>query len=282
MQKSKKVQIAKCCRGDFNRPYYEEMTKNQNGITLIALIITIIVMMILVGVTVNVALNGGLFNTASDAKVDTQKEADKEELQSAIVAAFNAVEGTVDGTKLKSNLPEWTVEGEGPYICTSEKNNIFTVAINGNVENGDTTGQKVAITPTKETYTVGEEVTIGDEHFYVIADDTEKVTLLAKYNLNTVGTAQSNATTFSETACEFSSTNYWSTIEGITYPYDLNDTPTSADTDAIEKARTYGTNIGGKGRLLTREETETLTTNHGGIIYGTNERLLDILVGDNP
>ncbi len=41
--------------------------KKQNGITLIALIITIIVMLILVGVTVNVALNGGLFDTAKQA-----------------------------------------------------------------------------------------------------------------------------------------------------------------------------------------------------------------------
>ena len=41
--------------------------KKQNGITLIALIITIIVMLILVGVTVNVALNGGLFDAARQA-----------------------------------------------------------------------------------------------------------------------------------------------------------------------------------------------------------------------
>ena len=41
--------------------------KKQNGITLIALIITIIVMLILVGVTVNVALNGGLFDAAKQA-----------------------------------------------------------------------------------------------------------------------------------------------------------------------------------------------------------------------
>ena len=39
----------------------KKMLKKQNGITLIALIITVIVMLILVGVTVNVALNGGLF-----------------------------------------------------------------------------------------------------------------------------------------------------------------------------------------------------------------------------
>ena len=45
----------------------------QNGITLIALIITIIVMLILVGVTINVALNGNLFGKAETAKTETQK-----------------------------------------------------------------------------------------------------------------------------------------------------------------------------------------------------------------
>ena len=49
--------------------------KKQNGITLIALIITIIVMLILVGVTINVALNGGLFDTADDATTKTEKHA---------------------------------------------------------------------------------------------------------------------------------------------------------------------------------------------------------------
>lgn len=46
--------------------------KRNNGITLIALIITIIVMMILVGVTVNVALNGGLFDTTKRAAIQQE------------------------------------------------------------------------------------------------------------------------------------------------------------------------------------------------------------------
>ena len=45
--------------------------KNNNGITLIALIITIIVMLILVAVTVNVAIQGGLIEKAQIAKTKT-------------------------------------------------------------------------------------------------------------------------------------------------------------------------------------------------------------------
>ena len=54
--------------------------KNENGITLIALIITIIVMLILVGVTINVALNGGLFDKAKNVAIQTELEQIKEQL----------------------------------------------------------------------------------------------------------------------------------------------------------------------------------------------------------
>ena len=56
--------------------------KKQNGITLIALIITIIVMLILVGVTINVALNGGLFKKAETATKQTEEQAILEEMLS--------------------------------------------------------------------------------------------------------------------------------------------------------------------------------------------------------
>ena len=54
----------------------------QNGITLIALIITIIVMLILVAVTISMAINGGLFEKAGKATKDT-KDAMNEEQASA-------------------------------------------------------------------------------------------------------------------------------------------------------------------------------------------------------
>ena len=73
--------------------------KKQNGITLIALIITIIVMLILVGVTINVALNGGLFKTTQLAADGTKKEAEKEQLLAAILAAVGT-DGEVDFAKV--------------------------------------------------------------------------------------------------------------------------------------------------------------------------------------
>ena len=49
--------------------------KKDNGITLIALVITIIVMLILVVVTIRIATDGKLFDYASEAAKKTQKEA---------------------------------------------------------------------------------------------------------------------------------------------------------------------------------------------------------------
>ena len=86
--------------------------KKQNGITLIALIITIIVMLILVGVTVSVALNGGLFTTAKEAAKGTETERNKE-------IALSGEEVEIDGIVYASmedylnnnpKLPDdWTV-----------------------------------------------------------------------------------------------------------------------------------------------------------------------------
>ncbi len=52
---------------------------SQNGITLIALIITIIIMLILVTVTITVALKGELFSTAKQAKTETGNKINEEQ-----------------------------------------------------------------------------------------------------------------------------------------------------------------------------------------------------------
>lgn len=53
--------------------------KENNGITLIALVITIIVMLILVAVTITVAVNGGLFDYAGKAAKDTNTKIAEEQ-----------------------------------------------------------------------------------------------------------------------------------------------------------------------------------------------------------
>ena len=44
------------------------MLKSQNGITLVALVVTIVVLIILATISISVAVNGGLIGKAEDAK----------------------------------------------------------------------------------------------------------------------------------------------------------------------------------------------------------------------
>jgi hypothetical protein len=96
----------------------------ENGITLIALLITIIIMLILAGVTINITLNGGLFGQAQNAVTETEIAQIKEQIQVDIMnskmkigkyrnlsseelAAILSKYGTVtyDGTKIKGLKP---------------------------------------------------------------------------------------------------------------------------------------------------------------------------------
>ena len=52
--------------------------KRQNGITLVALVITIIILLILAGISIGALTNQGLFTRAQDAKNETEKATQNE------------------------------------------------------------------------------------------------------------------------------------------------------------------------------------------------------------
>ena len=109
------------------------------------------------------------------------------------------------------------------------------------------------------TKSVGDEVTVGGEQFYVLEWDNncDTVNLISKYNLNKAGTAQQNAACRT-TACAFSSTNYWSS-SFTSSPFNLNDFIGYKATDAIGKAKSYGRSKGAvSSRLLSYEEANAL------------------------
>ena len=112
--------------------------------------------------------------------------------------------------------------------------------------------------PAKE---IGDTVTVGGEQFYVLEWDnnSDTVDLISKYNLNTAGTAQQNAT-IKTTGCAFSSTNYWSS-SFTSSPFNLNDFIGFTETDALGKAKSYGRSKGAvSSRLLSYEEANALKT----------------------
>lgn len=136
-------------------PHFEELTKKQKGITLIALIITIIVMLILVGVSVTVALNGGLFTTAKEAAKGTETERNKE-------IALSGEEVEIDGIVYASmedylnnnpKLPDdWTVATDEERVAawpTETVKNENVTAIKEQTTN--------KIIPLPKGYTVSEE-----------------------------------------------------------------------------------------------------------------------------
>ena len=109
------------------------------------------------------------------------------------------------------------------------------------------------------TKSIGDEVTVGGEQFYVLEWDNncDTVNLISKYNLNKAGTKQLNAAD-SETACAFSSTNYWSS-SFTSSPFNLNDFIGYKATDAIGKVKSYGRSKGAvSSRLLSYEEANAL------------------------
>ena len=128
--------------------------------------------------------------------------------------------------------------------------------------------------------TVGSEICIKDECFYVISSDDTSVTMLAKYNLYVGGEYNTSWTAYGDEASgkqdstmlglvsgqnirkgttPFASTKYWSsTVSSYpAYVYDSN----SILYDYIENYKTYLSTLGvtpSEARLITKEELETL------------------------
>ena len=89
----------------------KKITKN-NGITLIALVITIIVLLILAGVTLRIALNGGIINKSQTA-VDKYTEESAREKLSLALAEYQMGLITGEAGEGKKELLTYIVEING-------------------------------------------------------------------------------------------------------------------------------------------------------------------------
>ena len=240
----------------------KQKLKNERGITLVALVITIIVLLILAGVTLSMVMGeSGIFGKANSAKEKTQLSNAEETIRLAVLEnQVKSVSGDVALTndQLKEEIEKKLTE-QG-YTVSGSKVTYYedkTIDIEDYLEKESTS--KItwtwADTDNSGTKNVGDIVTdsIG-EKFYIMSTEGDKYALLAEKNIDTTTMAQSD----SANTIAFSSTNYWSSIEGITYPYNLNNTATSANTDAIAIAKVYGTAQGGEGRLMTIDEVVAL------------------------
>ena len=149
--------------------------KKQNGITLVALVITIIVLLILAMVSIRIVMDGGLTQKAKDATAQHTIGAEKEAITTGYAAyqinlAKNTKETTprIVGAETIPKGEDWSVtftktnneyelKKDGTITLTKQGNGSTTV---GWTDNGDDTFTKGDVTlkvGDKVTYNTGEE-----------------------------------------------------------------------------------------------------------------------------
>ena len=243
------------------------MKRTQNGITLVALVITIIILLILAGISISALTGSGLFGKAKESKQKTVEKTAEEQVKLAIMGSYGQ-DGKVNLGELKENL------NKIPGITEITEETISfpkTVTIDGQEVKIEKKGETITAeaktgTTTYKAYVVGDEVKLksdSTEHFYVIkasGENEEKVTLLAAKNIVTSSLTQGDSagTVAFCTDPDETGEGYWTSISGITYPYDLNKVESERAT-AINYAKAYGTKYGAEGRLMTVGEVKYIT-----------------------
>ena len=117
--------------------------KQENGITILALVITIIVLLILAGITIS-AITGdnGIIRNAGQAKEETEIANEKEIVEKATVQAMgNNKYGNIEESELQSELDKETDEGKTKAtdigdvikVLFTESNRNYAVDQDGNV-----------------------------------------------------------------------------------------------------------------------------------------------------
>ena len=200
--------------------------KQKKGITLIALVITIIVLLILAGISISM-LSGdnSILQKATTAKESTDSSQIQERINLAYHSSLVDGQGKVTEPSLEDELKKEfnkTTLDEG-WLDKSSVEGKWKITINDvslDVPTGIEQPPEPVTIPTG-IYNEGQEIEIGGEKFFVIADDGNSIRVLAKYCLNKIGTEQLNGNSVSETERKPVKTNYWNNISGITYPYDL-------------------------------------------------------------
>jgi len=131
----------------------------------------------------------------------------------------------------------------------------------------------------KREYTIGQEIILEEEEFYVIGEDSKKVILLAKYNLKEDGTQD---TTGANNPCAMSKLDNLQLRE----EENLNDNKKLQEdkNSAIYKAIKYGEKFeteGVIGRLMTLKEIEELGADRNSTTGNWNTNGNDFITSTN-
>ena len=253
----------------------EEIKANNDkkGISLIVLVITIVVIIILaVAVILSIANNNPIEN-AKEARFKNDVKTMQEELELLKATNYAKNNGTsyeeIKITDLKSatNYTDDFLVKDGKLKY-----------IEGKLTDEEKTWVSNLGVAEEIILKIWKEITYKKEQFYIIGgdevgtevtDDTQDILLLTKYNLKEENGKLKQDTSGDSNPCAFSSAAYWSSVEGIAYPADLNDVnkyPIGSATSIITKAQKYGSDLFGvSGRLMTEKEATKLQSE---ILYG--------------
>lgn len=130
-------------------------SKRNQGITLIALIISIIVLLILVAISISTIIGeNGILTKVNDAKKETEREAVKEKVQIAVLGSYGT-DGEIDAKELIKNLgnleginqntipnnPEkffpWEVTVDDYKVIITEEGKVIKVIVESKTNGGE-------------------------------------------------------------------------------------------------------------------------------------------------
>ena len=182
--------------------------KQENGITILALVITIIVLLILAGITIG-AITGdnGIIRNAGQAKEETEIANEKEIVEKATVQAMgNNKYGNIEESELQSELDKETDEGktkatdigEVIKVLFTESNRNYAVDQDGNVR--DMTWWETSDEDDNHNITNGElTLQIGDYITYDANDKGEYSYTAEAERTGVSGEGQTFSTTYETT-----------------------------------------------------------------------------------
>ncbi len=242
--------------------------KSNKAITLVALIITIIVLLILAGVSLSMVLGENGLIKKAQSSVDKYKESSKneQELLNKVEDYFNKLE------KNESNKVEDKKEGEIELSATSGEctyPNTITFDVIKNTSGGElsvkTSNEDIA------TATIsGNTITVTPKNVDGTATITVTSAATGNYNAKTATyalkvnkkTKYSNGETVSLGGYSF----YVIGDDGTNVTLLCKTTIGNNDWDSAKgQASTFGSNLGGSGRLLTKAEAEGVAASYRNI-----------------
>ena len=196
--------------------------KQQNAITLVALIITIIVLLILAMVSISLVMNSGIIDKSKSAVDKYSKEEIGEQLKLAY-SEYQMSQYTGTPIDIQAKLREIY----GNDTTATLANGKLTATIKGKKYDYDiatgTAGEHVYVDPfnygegkTKTTVAAGNEITITNgtttEYFTVISNTNGTILAMPKYNITL--TEDHPVQSSSAGTTSFSTRPYWSREQG--------------------------------------------------------------------